>query len=134
MKVWDLGGQQKFREYWGEQASHSDVIIFVVDSYDIGLFLSIHLLFVIFTKFIDRIPEAARELKAICEDSRTNGIPLLIVANKVDLQPHASEQTLVNSLELQQIAAKRDWMIVSCSALLKKNIEGIIDFLQKHKK
>lgn len=34
MKLWDLGGQTRFRESWEKFCRDSDVIIFVVDSYD----------------------------------------------------------------------------------------------------
>lgn len=34
MKLWDLGGQAKFRDSWEKFCRDSDVIIFVVDSYD----------------------------------------------------------------------------------------------------
>jgi GTPase SAR1 family protein len=34
MKLWDLGGQARFRESWEKFCRDSDVIIFVVDSYD----------------------------------------------------------------------------------------------------
>ena len=36
MKIWDLGGQAKFRESWEKYCRTSDVIIFVVDSADIS--------------------------------------------------------------------------------------------------
>lgn len=34
MKLWDLGGQNRFRESWEKYCRDSDVIIFVVDSFD----------------------------------------------------------------------------------------------------
>ena len=34
MKLWDLGGQTRFRESWEKFCRDSDVIIFVVDSFD----------------------------------------------------------------------------------------------------
>lgn len=36
LKVWDLGGQTKFRESWEKYCRGADAIIFVVDSVDIG--------------------------------------------------------------------------------------------------
>lgn len=38
MKLWDLGGQARFRESWEKFCRDSDVIIFVVDSYDQSTF------------------------------------------------------------------------------------------------
>lgn len=34
MKLWDLGGQSRFRESWEKYCRDSDVIIFVLDSQD----------------------------------------------------------------------------------------------------
>ena len=36
MKLWDLGGQPRFRESWEKYCRSADVIIFVVDSADLG--------------------------------------------------------------------------------------------------
>jgi len=36
MKVWDLGGQPKFRESWEKYCRNTDCIVFVVDSVDIS--------------------------------------------------------------------------------------------------
>ena len=35
MKMWDLGGQPKFRKSWETYCRNTDCIIFVVDSVDI---------------------------------------------------------------------------------------------------
>ena len=34
MKLWDLSGKTRWRESWEKFCRNSDVIIFVVDSYD----------------------------------------------------------------------------------------------------
>ena len=34
MKLWDLGGQTRFRESWEKFCRDSDVIIYVLDSFD----------------------------------------------------------------------------------------------------
>ena len=36
MKLWDLGGQPRFRESWEKYCRDADVIIFVVDAADLG--------------------------------------------------------------------------------------------------
>jgi hypothetical protein len=38
-KVWDIGGQQKYRSEWPRYTQGCDVIIFVVDSNDVNTFL-----------------------------------------------------------------------------------------------
>lgn len=36
IKVWDLGGQIRFRESWEKYCRNSDAIVFVVDAADIS--------------------------------------------------------------------------------------------------
>ena len=37
LNVWDLGGQERFRESWEKYCRQSDVIIFVIDSVELSL-------------------------------------------------------------------------------------------------
>jgi ADP-ribosylation factor-like protein 8 len=36
MNVWDLGGQQRFRESWEKYCRQSDIIVYVVDGVDLS--------------------------------------------------------------------------------------------------
>jgi|TARA_B110000285_G_C14653570_1_gene392938 GTPase SAR1 family protein len=36
LNVWDLGGQDRFRDSWEKYCRSSDVIVYVVDSVDLG--------------------------------------------------------------------------------------------------
>ena len=78
MKCWDLGGQQQYRSEWGRFTRGCNVIIYVVDAN------AIHLL-----------PEAKKELHRLLEDKELAKTALLVVANKIDLEPHASEPVLI---------------------------------------
>lgn len=51
MKCWDIGGQQQYRSEWGRYTRGCDVIMFVVDAYN-----------------VDRIADARRELHRLLED------------------------------------------------------------------
>lgn len=70
MKVWDLGGQQRYRAEWARYSRGSDVIVFVVD-----------------TQAPDDLPVARRELHMLLEDRDLAHLPLLVLANKIDLGP-----------------------------------------------
>lgn len=37
LNVWDLGGQQRFRESWEKYCRQSDVIVYVVDAVDLSV-------------------------------------------------------------------------------------------------
>jgi Arf/Sar family protein len=86
MKCWDLGGQAQYRDEWGRYTKGCDVIVFVVDSN------AVHLL-----------PDAKAELSRLLEDRELATTPILIVCNKIDLNPHVSEADLIKGLPNLQI-------------------------------
>ena len=78
MKCWDLAGGEQYRNEWGRFTKGCDVIIFVVDANAMYL-----------------LPEAKKELHRLLEDRELAKTAILIVANKIDLEPHASEPVLI---------------------------------------
>lgn len=78
MKCWDLGGQTQYRGEWGRYTRGCNAIIFVVDASATHLFL-----------------DAKSELHRLLEDRELSNTALLVVANKVDLEPHATESELI---------------------------------------
>lgn len=78
MKCWDLGGQSQYRAEWGRYTRGCDAIVYVVDAH------AFHLL-----------PDAKSELHRLLEDRELGTTPILIVANKIDLDPHATEAQLI---------------------------------------
>jgi ADP-ribosylation factor-like protein 8 len=116
MKVWDLGGQERFRSEWPKYTKNSDVIVFVVDGHD-----------------VDKIQTAKKELHKLLEDKNLSGIPLLVCLNKIDLEPRFSKQEIVKSLNLEYIT-ERPWVICPCSALKNTNINKVVDWLISHSK
>lgn len=81
MKCWDLGGQSQYRSEWNRYTRGCQAILFVVDVFATHLF-----------------PDAKHELHRLLEDKDLTSTPLLIVANKIDLKPHATESELVKGL------------------------------------
>ena len=80
MKVWDIGGQKKYRKEWGNYAIGSDAIIFVVDSSD-----------------MERITVAKEELSRLLDNDYLQGIPVLIIGNKIDLLGHLNQNDIIES-------------------------------------
>jgi len=113
MKCWDLGGQTQYRQEWGRYTRGCNVILFVVD-----------------TNAFHTFPDAKAELHRLLEDRELNSTPLLVVANKIDLEPHAPEETLIKELNLDYIT-ENPWIIIPCSALKTININEILDWLLK---
>lgn len=43
----------------------------------------------------DRVNEARRELNSLLEEESLRSLPLLVVANKIDLEPHLGKMELI---------------------------------------
>lgn len=113
MKCWDLGGQSQYRQEWGRYTRGCNAILFVVDTNASHLF-----------------PDSKAELHRLLEDRELNNTPLLIVANKIDLEPHAPEEELIVSLNLDYIT-ENPWIIIPCSALKSVNVTEVVEWLIK---
>ena len=81
MNVWDLGGQKRFRESWETYCRQSDVIVFVCDSVDLS-----------------NLAESRDNLHELLEWPSLDGIPLLILGNKNDLEGALTEEELIEEL------------------------------------
>eukprot|EP00753_Platysulcus_tardus_P001765 PLAT11514.3.p1 GENE.PLAT11514.3~~PLAT11514.3.p1 ORF type:complete len:188 (-),score=73.74 PLAT11514.3:191-730(-) len=111
MKCWDIGGQAEYRREWSRYTRGCDVILFVVDAYA-----------------VDRIPAARKELHRLLEDPELATTPLLVLANKIDLEPHISEGELIRELNLDYIV-DNPWLVIPISALRQMNIEQVVEWL-----
>lgn len=69
LTVWDIGGQRKIRPYWKHYFEDIDVLVYVIDSAD-----------------PKRFDETGEELLELLEEEKLAGTPVLIFANKQDLQ------------------------------------------------
>ena len=65
LKMWDLGGQPKFRESWEKYCRGADCVVFVVDSADHG-----------------NLEIAGSQLHKLLSWPSLNEIPLLVLGNK----------------------------------------------------
>jgi len=113
MKCWDVGGQEQYRSEWARYAKGCDVLVFVVDVADRA-----------------QLPTAKHELHRLLEDPDLAKTPLLICANKIDIEPHASESELVSALNLDYIT-EQPWVVFPVSALRGTNIEKVMAWLIK---
>lgn len=66
---WDLGGQQELQSLWDKYYEECHGIIYVIDSSD-----------------EKRLEESHKAFESVMHDSHMEGIPLLILSNKQDLQ------------------------------------------------
>ena len=86
MNVWDIGGQKAIRPYWKNYYDNTDGMIFVVDSSD-----------------EERLAECVEELQALLAEEGLQKVPLLVYANKQDLQFALEAEEVLNHLKLMEI-------------------------------
>jgi ADP-ribosylation factor-like protein 3 len=84
--VWDIGGQKAIRPYWKNYYDNVDGMVFVVDSSD-----------------EERLKECIDELQALMSEEGLVKVPLLVFANKQDLQFALEPEEIMNSLKLMDI-------------------------------
>lgn len=114
MKVWDLGGQERFRCEWPRYTQGCDCIVYCVDASDTA-----------------RAPLAGTELHRLLAEPSLSGLPLLVCLNKIDLSPHLSKEECIEVLKLESLTSNA-WAVVPISALQRTNIGEVVDWLVTH--
>ena len=110
--LWDLGGQKRIRKFWEDYyQKENDGIIYVIDSSD-----------------SERLEETGKELYNILQQPELSGVPLLIYANKQDLNMALSADEIMEQLGLEDID-DRNWTIIACSALTKQGLSTGLNWL-----
>ncbi|CCF53691.1 related to ARL1-ADP-ribosylation factor [Ustilago hordei] len=101
IKVWDIGGQPRFRSMWERYCRGVSAIVFVVDS----------------TQSCSAWNIATEELHALIERPHLAGVPLLVLATKNDIKGAARVDDVIRVLKLDTIANRE----VSCYSISSKN-------------
>ncbi|KAL2528141.1 ADP-ribosylation factor-like A1A [Forsythia ovata] len=116
IKLWDLGGQRRFRTMWERYCRGVSAILYVVDAAD-----------------RDSIPISRSELHDLVNKPTLTGIPLLVIGNKIDKSEALSKEALVDQLELNSLTDREVCCyMISCKDNV--NIDVVIDWLIKHSK
>jgi len=111
LKCWDLGGQPRFRSMWERYCRGVNAIVFIVDSADRG-----------------GLPVARDELHMLLDKPVLEGIPLLVLGNKSDLEGKLSVDEIIEALDLKTISHRE----VSCygiSAKEETNLDAVLQWL-----
>lgn len=111
MKCWDIGGQEQYRSEWSRYTRGSDVVLYVVDA-----------------AAPQKLGQAKKELHKLLDDGSIGSTPILICANKIDLNPHVGEGELIDKLQLNYVM-ETPWMVLPISALKCTNIEQVVEWL-----
>jgi ADP-ribosylation factor-like protein 2 len=107
--IWDIGGQDCIRKFWRNYYEDTDGIIWVIDCMD-----------------LDRIEECKQ---LILEDRDISSMPLLILLNKIDLNPNIDVEQAVKSFELENKC--RRVLVLPCSAIKGTNIKNGFQWIVK---
>jgi ADP-ribosylation factor-like protein 8 len=99
ISCWDLGGQPKFRTMWERYCRNINAIIFVVDAVD-----------------RDAMPVVKEELHGLLSKETLDGIPLLVLGNKSDMEDKMSVDELIEALDLKRVIHRE----ISCYGVSAK--------------
>ncbi|KAF0752974.1 hypothetical protein AaE_005852 [Aphanomyces astaci] len=106
---WDLGGQERLRAIWSKYYSESHGVVFVVDSSDPA-----------------RFDEARAALASMLAHPELSDVPLLVLANKSDLDTAQTSAELTARLELDRLAESHQWTQRPISALTTSGIADAV--------
>ena len=93
LNVWDIGGQKAIRAYWPNYYEGTDGLVYVIDSSDEG-----------------RIEECTDELQTLLQEDELKDVPLLVFANKQDLDLALDAPEVLEKVQLEEIT-NRVWNI-----------------------
>mmetsp|Transcript_9328 Transcript_9328/g.16303 ORF Transcript_9328/g.16303 Transcript_9328/m.16303 type:complete len:199 (+) Transcript_9328:10-606(+) len=113
IKLWDLGGQPRFRSMWERYCRGVNAIVYVVDSAD-----------------AENIAASKTELHELVTKPALEGIPTLVLGNKNDLPEALSVDELIDKLNLKSLT-NREVCCYSISAKNSVNIDITLEWLMK---
>ena len=111
--AFDMSGQSRYRNLWEHYYRQTDAIIFVIDSSD---------------KM--RLVVCKEEFESMLNhaDIKNRNIPILILANKIDIRGACSTNDIRGELELDRIRSKT-WRIFGSNALNGEGVNEAFDWL-----
>jgi len=116
IKLWDIGGQPRFRSMWERYCRGVNAILFVVDAAD-----------------PEKFEATKKELHDLLSKPPLASIPLLVLGNKNDLPAAIGVEEIISKLDLKSITG-REVCCYSISAKNSVNIDITLEWLIKHSK
>lgn len=114
IKLWDLGGQPRFRQMWERYCRGASAIVMVVDSAN-----------------QTTLQAASKELHELMSKPSLAGIPVLVLGNKNDLEGALTVQDLIDAMDLKSLQG-REICCYSISAKKHNNIDVTLEWLIAH--
>jgi len=110
-RIFDLGGQEKFREEITPLLPFADLIVFVVDSGNKSVF-----------------KEVVHEFNRIFDNTTKKNTPICVLRHKSDLKKTIKESTIIKKLGLKSIK-DRSWEIISSSAVTLDGLKEVYGWI-----
>ena len=77
-----------------------------------------------------RLKECTEELQSLLSEDNLKNVPLLVFANKQDLQFALDAEEILNTLSLMAVK-DRTWHVQACSAVTKEGLQEGMEWLVK---
>lgn len=146
LKIWDVGGQHSLRGLWQSYYTSCHAIVFVIDSTDIGdadLTKLSSTTSSSTARAMDddegRLEECRLVLEDVLQSEDTEGVPLLVLANKQDREDSVEvvriKEGLVRKVfEGEKGGSVRDSRVLPCSALTGAGVTEAVEWLSSRVK
>eukprot|EP00118_Oscarella_pearsei_P005602 m.25826 g.25826 ORF g.25826 m.25826 type:complete len:187 (+) comp28985_c0_seq1:1503-2063(+) len=116
IKLWDIGGQPRFRSMWERYCRGVSCIVYMIDAAD-------H----------EKLEASKCELQSLLEKPQLAGIPVLVLGNKKDLPSAMDEKELIEKMDLSSVK-DREICCYSISCKEKENLDITLQWLIQHAK
>jgi len=113
LSVWDVGGQDKLRNFWRHYYTGCSCIIFVVDANDHA-----------------RYKQAKEELLNLSREITLREVPVLLLANKQDLPEARSTGQIAKFFELDKL--NRETKVLGCVATEGEGVHDAMTWVSKN--
>lgn len=139
LKIWDVGGQHSLRSLWQSYYTSCHAIVFVIDSTDIGdgIFCDSSSSDPSPSRSDsnDRLEECRLVLEDVLSNEETEGVPLLILANKQDREDcvevvRIKEGLVKRVFEGEKGSAIRDSRVLPVSALTGSGVKEAVEWVR----
>lgn len=134
LKIWDVGGQHSLRGLWQSYYRSCHAIVFVIDSCDVGDSDIERLSKGDLEEEEGRLGECRMVLEDLLQNGDTDGVPLLVLANKQDREDcvevvRIKEGLVRKVIEGEKGASVRDSRVLPLSALTGTGVKEAVEWL-----
>ncbi|XP_062932400.1 ADP-ribosylation factor-like protein 14 [Cynocephalus volans] len=111
LTVWDVGGQEKMRTFWGCYYENTDGLMYVVDSTD-----------------KQRLEDSRREFEHILKNEHIKNVPVVLLANKQDVPGALTAEDITRMFKVRKLCSDQNWYVQPCCAITG---DGLIEGFRK---